>query len=415
MNRWEFLIQQEGSRLWIPINSPTWELEAGKYRIVAHSSQPNYDVEVRLTYQSSDFDKYPDQVQTCFRRTNSQGLMMVLPFSYLSPGIWELRCYGNIMSELLGQGWQKQIQLRVYSDIRQEQPIIIEPEENNNTKVYPASEKAAYYLQQLEQLLKLEIEPMLQTTETSIVVDSQENREESLQLTLNQDTFIRSQGESILIAGRVEEINAITPLIFNGKLRYKLRDPNTEKTLLELEESITEETLPFIFNHDLDIPYDGESTFLIGEVILERKDKTIISSQLFTVTTDLKPLSHSINYTITLSTPEDSFAFDILLDEETATTPLNVDLPEPTQTLRNYKYAQTSAGQVLPPKIAKASNSKPKSLQLPRINKPEANSTPENETPKKVNVEQAFESLQLEKQFLSRLNSLAVIEDVSSS
>ena len=49
------------------------------------------------------------------RRTNSEGLMAVIPFTNFKPGIWELRCSGDIMSEMLGQSWQHTLCIQVSS------------------------------------------------------------------------------------------------------------------------------------------------------------------------------------------------------------------------------------------------------------------------------------------------------------
>src|SRR6478672_11140783 len=113
MEYWEFLLQKEGDRSWQPIKTPNVEIEEGRYRIVAHSNRPNTDVEIRVTHQSAREKPPKRRSQKRSRRTNREGLMVVIPYTYLKAGFWELRCSGDIMSDLLGQTWRHSIQLQV--------------------------------------------------------------------------------------------------------------------------------------------------------------------------------------------------------------------------------------------------------------------------------------------------------------
>ncbi len=113
MEYWEFLLQKEGDRSWLPIKSPTIEIEAGRYRVVVHSSRTNADVEICVTHHSIEEIPPKRRSQKRSRRTNLEGLMVVIPFTYLKPGLWELRCCGDIMSDFLGKSWQQAVQLQV--------------------------------------------------------------------------------------------------------------------------------------------------------------------------------------------------------------------------------------------------------------------------------------------------------------
>jgi hypothetical protein len=54
MEYWEFLLQKEGDRIWLPIKSPRLEIEAGRYRVVAHSTRTNTDVEICVIHDSTE-------------------------------------------------------------------------------------------------------------------------------------------------------------------------------------------------------------------------------------------------------------------------------------------------------------------------------------------------------------------------
>ncbi|WP_013322387.1 hypothetical protein [Gloeothece verrucosa] len=671
MERWQFLIQKEGDRLWTPINQSTPPLVEGRYRIVAHGSKPNFAVEIRITHQSEDGHR--SRIESCSRRTNAQGLMMILPFTYLEAGIWELRCSCDVLSELLGRGWQKQIQLQVAAKVKQPQipPVNWPPTHQASSLINPKTQtepefeqithqdQATYYLQKLEQLLRQKIEPVLFSSETQVippattnpthvsldfptsllaggasltpmdenylnlcqqeteptnrlltspstsvlenkenltpstsvleneenlspsiniipstsvleseenitpstpvleneenltpsininfstsvleseenitpstpvleneenltpsininfstsvleseenlnpstpvleneenlspsiniipstyVLESEENlnpstpvleneekltfsinissstseleteerhtpsffREEKLmkeevtwsdahcieqegivKLILNQDQFSRSEGEPILISGTVEaaKLEDKTLSIFQGNLRYELLDPETEQVIVYFEESVVEETFPFIFSYALEIPPEWENKFLIAEVILETETGIELDRQAVTIMTDVvDTIANPVNYTITLSDTKDkySFAFDLLLDEEILSSPLNIDLPQPSKMERFNKSCQPSQGQILPPKITRTlDSSKAKIPQLPQIYKPRPNSTElvQVEEVKKdsqisVPVEPDVQSLEVKERFMERLSSLA--------
>ncbi|MEW5856629.1 MAG: hypothetical protein AB1861_04530, partial [Cyanobacteriota bacterium] len=102
MEYWQFLIQQEGDCSWLSLETPSVEIQEGRYRVVAHSSRPNTEVEIRITYDSTEEVPPKRRFQKRSRRTNAEGLMVVIPFTYLKSGRWELRCSGDIMSDFLG-------------------------------------------------------------------------------------------------------------------------------------------------------------------------------------------------------------------------------------------------------------------------------------------------------------------------
>ncbi|MFE1746923.1 hypothetical protein [Coleofasciculus sp. H7-2] len=113
MEYWQFLIQQEGDSSWLSLETPSVEIEEGRYRVVAHSSRPNTEVEIRITYDSTEEVPPKRRFQKRSRRTNAEGLMVVIPFTYLKSGRWELRCHSDIMSDFLGNTWQQAIQFQV--------------------------------------------------------------------------------------------------------------------------------------------------------------------------------------------------------------------------------------------------------------------------------------------------------------
>src|SRR6056297_1053779 len=113
MEHWQFLIQKQGDRSWHNLESPNLEISEGRYRVLARSHLRNTDVEIRVTHSSTQEIPPKRRTQKRSRRTNAEGLMAVIPFTHLKPGIWELQCSGDLMSDLLGKSWQYGIYLQV--------------------------------------------------------------------------------------------------------------------------------------------------------------------------------------------------------------------------------------------------------------------------------------------------------------
>ncbi|MEH2308449.1 hypothetical protein [Nostoc sp.] len=116
MEHWQFLIQKQGARSWHILESPNLEILEGQYRVLARSSLSNTDVEVRVTHSSTQEVQPTRRIFKRSRRTNSEGLMAVIPFTYFDAGVWELRCSGDLISDLLGKSWQYSVQIKVLSE-----------------------------------------------------------------------------------------------------------------------------------------------------------------------------------------------------------------------------------------------------------------------------------------------------------
>jgi hypothetical protein len=110
---WEFLLQKEGDRSWLNLKDQKIQLPEGRYRLVVNSTIPHTDVDVRITHDSIDEQPPKRRTQTRSRRTNGQGLMLVIPFSHFKSGLWEINCNINHNNEtkILNQS----LQLRVIS------------------------------------------------------------------------------------------------------------------------------------------------------------------------------------------------------------------------------------------------------------------------------------------------------------
>lgn len=124
MEDWEFLLQKEGDRSWLPINTRKLQIGAGRYRIVAHTSRTTNPVEVRIVYQESSEVNSESISQQHSRRINSEGMLMVIPYIFLKPGIWKLSCSGDILADLLNESWREELQLQIVSEQQRENLVL---------------------------------------------------------------------------------------------------------------------------------------------------------------------------------------------------------------------------------------------------------------------------------------------------
>ncbi|MCW6037875.1 hypothetical protein K4A83_16575, partial [Spirulina subsalsa FACHB-351] len=109
MESCEFLLQKKGTRSWLPIKHRKLKLEAGIYRIVAQSCRANTEVEIRLLHQTFDTPpKRRSHQRDC--RTTSEGLMVVVPYTYFKSGYWEVRARSE---QDEAEPWQAVIQMQV--------------------------------------------------------------------------------------------------------------------------------------------------------------------------------------------------------------------------------------------------------------------------------------------------------------
>ncbi|MBW4439667.1 MAG: hypothetical protein KME10_00250 [Plectolyngbya sp. WJT66-NPBG17] len=299
---WEFLIQQDGDRVWLPLDTPNVEILEGRYRIAAKSNRKNAPVEVRIKHDSIDEMPPKRRTQTRTHQTNPSGLMPVIPFTRLQPGIWEFQCAPR-------EGSPHSIQLRVLSI---ESDIVEDwnPDWENadqatfgfttsETKaVEPDHASIEEILQRAEQESGTIADEIL--TEYGLVSEApyQEDRlpktvslgDAIVSIELVQETFIANRGEPLTISGQITSAQ-VTHL--DAELRVCLRDPQTSKTLLDTRETLQQEALPFGLSYRVTLPVDLETQLILGEITLHDatvEGKPIVATQSFTLMADVNEL-----------------------------------------------------------------------------------------------------------------------------
>ncbi len=92
MEGWEFLLQKEGDREWLSLESAHVEVLEGCYRLMARCPHPDSSIHIEINhyFDQAGLTKHRQQRRT--HRASASGLLGVIPFTYLEPGLWELQC-----------------------------------------------------------------------------------------------------------------------------------------------------------------------------------------------------------------------------------------------------------------------------------------------------------------------------------
>lgn len=116
MKNWEFLLQREGDTTWLPLETPDVEILEGRYRVVARSGYPNAKISVRITHHALEETPPVRRVQTRTTNTSAEGLLIVIPYTRLKPGIWDLSCDPQLQPTLVSKSSDNSVKLRVLSN-----------------------------------------------------------------------------------------------------------------------------------------------------------------------------------------------------------------------------------------------------------------------------------------------------------
>ena len=409
MEDWQFLIQKQGDHNWRILESPNLTILADNYRVLARSYLNNMDVDVRVTYISTQEVPPKQRILKRSHRTNSEGLMAVIPFTYFKPGIWELRCSGDIMSEMLGKSWQHTLliqvsptepspqsltQLAEESDLASNADTQVSIVMNHGTPVWFKGETTEQILQNLLDLALPQDEPLLdeETIENAPTLPPPL----PLNLTLDQDTYVARWGDNFIIHGDVE-VNEIENLederfAMNGvsqlRLEIALRSPSESRILNHIDQPLTDQVLPFSFSTLIDIPLDCESKLLLADINLygalaDVGEVILLANHTFTITADVTDL-------LALQTSRSDYR-DSLPETNPPVKPkpsvkIRLELFNVAKTpkLAQFHILKPSPNQPLPPQIKPLISWQVLSPQLPNL--------PHNST-REINTDSETDSL----------------------
>lgn len=384
MEYWEFLIQKEGVSTWQPLTSPDVELEEDRYRLVVRCSRTDTEVDVRIIHESTDEDPPKRRMQKRSRRTNLEGLMVLVPFTHFKPGIWEFRCRPDFLEDLMGDSWQHSVRLQVLPKAALADAVTdaAPPEESDNPGVS---------LAELGETEPAESEvpasstpvpspeppqpPKLEEVNPSTPVFAAKPAKEipqALVLSLSQEIYFAHQGQPVTLSGQVELPEIVeaeisdAETVFAGELRICLRDPQNGNILADRQQPLPAQVLPFSFSCSVQIPANSQTRLFLGEISIYNAAESPVDSPLllatksFSITADLNEL---------LSAIADNFTETEVLDLASAKSAQDstaIETEEIPKTVE-FKPLQPSPGSILPPLLYQPDliNKPPKSLDLP--------------------------------------------------
>jgi len=317
---WQFLIQKDGDRSWLPLETPDVEILEGRYRVVARSNRIDTPVEIRISHQTPPSEFPPKRrVQKRSNRTSAEGLMVVTPFMRFKPGIWEMRCVGDVTTDHHGEIWQEFVRLQVLpidEEIDEEvefpqAPTVLSPpnttaEETEPETTTPKSDRSDSN--------PSEISPgdLNQDSSTTVPPDpinpvpTEEVAAQiapSVRLNLDRQTYIVNAGERFTLSGRIEADTDIDgESIVTGQLHIGLRNPENGKLLAEVRQPFSQQKLPVPFSCQVDIPLQSNTSLILGEVNIygeaaSSEDSTPVqlATASFSITADVTELMQKIS------------------------------------------------------------------------------------------------------------------------
>lgn len=389
MENWQFLIQQQGDRSWRPLESPKEEIIEGRYRVVARSNRANMDVEVRIAHTSTLEMPPKRRIQRRSRRINSDGLMAVIPFTYLKPGIWELRCSSDLMSDVLGTSWQQDVRLQVLPKMsigqagqESKEVLAADSESEQDEDILPVN---PVWLkgETTEQILNNLIELALPDSEA--VLEDEDSAEDSLasvlecplSLTLDKEIYTVSWGQTLTVNGYVKlKEPTHYERIYSGEIRIELYSPQSSELIRRVRQSLPEKLLPFDIRCSVEIPVECASKLILAEISLYGtisldSNTLLLARESFTITADVADLlAISAASQKEKDIVEDTQDLGLLATSEAKKSNLTIGL-EFFNLVKTGKKSEPIAvnsipNKTLPPKI-NGDSSRQSAPQLPRI------------------------------------------------
>ncbi|NEO52271.1 MAG: hypothetical protein F6K54_03755 [Okeania sp. SIO3B5] len=285
MSNWEFLLQKEGDRTWLPLESADVEILEGRYRIVAHTHIANTEVQIQIIHNSLEDVPPLRRVQKRSSLTHSQGLISIIPFTRLKPGKWEFRCQSKPTTSSV-KAKQHIVYLEVlptdYDDSDFSQTLDVQSQE-----IYPLKDSET---QQNESITNENISVL------SSQINSLDNPEDN---TEKKDVELTTKSDEIeVLDAQIEEQNP-TNLLDDDEdssiqVQNKLEEENHLSDIKDTENKLTE--LTEIIRHNSSI---------LGQVDQEQAIELEANQQTDTNATN--QTNSTINYPLQLTLDRASY------------------------------------------------------------------------------------------------------------
>jgi hypothetical protein len=174
----------------------------------------------------------------------------------------------------------------------------------------------------------------------------------ALHIFLEQDSFVGRLGEALIVSGRLElatpSPSSTYPILTEGELQFRLRDPQSSEPLFEVNQTLPSGDFPLAFSGVVYIPFECKTRLILGEVIFSH-DGVAVTTQSFNVVTQVEHLLEAIDQGFSPELDQDDFP-------DLSTLDLGVlELPDLTDTTNRAEVLTPETTTVLPPKLNNSS------------------------------------------------------------
>ncbi len=327
MGYWEFLLQKEGDQSWLPLDTSQVEILEGRYRVMAHTSQVNTPVRIQISQVLGDGqrpapkgdgqrpapkgDRTPPKRRTLRRQgeINENGLMVVMPFTRLGEGTWDILCasedgvIGDPTNAESSAGinaaaganppWSYAVELRVVGQDSADDGDWFDDGDFDDgdleARVADRSAAAGSDLNQPAATVNLQAAAAaMDEFQTQMVTGLASDP--SYGLALPHTALLGSEGESLgltaTVTGDWEDAESLALVV-------RLSDPQTAAAVALAAVPLIVATLPATVNLSVTAPARLSTRLLLGEVGL-LAGAEVVALQRFTVTVDVASLFDAI-------------------------------------------------------------------------------------------------------------------------
>lgn len=316
MAYWEFLLQKEGDRDWLPLETAHVEISEGRYRIIAHTSYCQTAVNIYLSQLLTD--PMPPRRKTLKRsdHTTENGLMVVIPFTHLTAGSWTVECTAAAAAAATDSSWQYGVQLQVlaletgldYWDADLEEPISdiqipsdrLSSTTNLELPTLPRSPQVgvseASEAPGRERSPRSDAPSSLNDEDDFRKLDTASIEDLPLRLQLQHQAMVAQQAGALSLQGQVTTFSQVDGLPSAGTLWIQLRNPETGKIVHRESSPIDLTIIPTRFDHPISLPDPLNCRLLVGEMSLwsTATPSQVLGIQGFTVTLNLDALLEAV-------------------------------------------------------------------------------------------------------------------------
>ncbi|QQE65637.1 hypothetical protein GFS31_23250 [Leptolyngbya sp. BL0902] len=294
MEYWEFLLQQEGDHHWLPLDTAQMEILEGRYRIMAHTSAAHTPVRVQVSQRLLDQDPPKRRHFKRQGQTNADGLMVVIPFTRLQAGTWDIHC-SSVLEDAASSAteeapWAYRVQLQVLPPGGDDDEVWLLPSDEADLASAPVAP------------VRRAVQPALDLEQAAAALDEAQAdlaTGDALQggahrLHLTQTALLGQEGSEVDLTGHVVGAQAGEPCAALAWV-VRLVDPQTATAVALTPFALEAATLPADFHLSLSIPPYLETRLLLGELALVHTPTiAVLALQRFTLTVDLASVFDTI-------------------------------------------------------------------------------------------------------------------------